>query len=240
VKRGVCRVVMAWLMLPAMVAAAGQDRSAAVTLPGEVGGAYRVPVKSMKQLVNERLFRTTVRQSLDFSCGSAAVATLLTHHYDAPTTEDHALYFMYQRGDREKIKQEGFSMLDMKEYLEARGYRADGFEIGPDQFDQLVRESLPFIALMEENGYNHFVVVKGAHGDHVLLGDPSRGTRTLKRTLFDRLWANRLAFMIHSHKRVAKFNIREHWRIVPVFLGEGVPRESLAAVTLMRRGPNDL
>lgn len=233
IARSVC---LALALLGAGQAAA---QRAVVELPGDLGGTVAVPVKNMKQLTEERLFRTTVRQRFDFSCGSAAVATLLTHHYDAPTTEDHALFFMYQRGDREKIQQEGFSMLDMKDYLEARGFKADGFEIAPDQFEQLVSEAMPFIALLEEKGYNHFVVVKGATPEHVLLGDPSRGTRVMRRAEFDRLWAGRIAFVIHSHRQVAKFNVREHWRIVPVFLGEGVPRDSLAGVTIMRRGPND-
>lgn len=232
-----CQAVGAVLL--AALAGMAHGQRALIDIPGDAGGSFMVSVKSMRQMHDEWRFRSTVRQRFDFSCGSAAVATLLTHHYEAPTTEDHALYFMYQRGDREKIQQEGFSMLDMKDYLEARGYAADGFEIGAEQFTQLVGESMPFIALLEEKGYNHFVVVKGAAGEHVLIGDPSRGTRVLRRAEFEQLWQGRIAFLIHSHKHVAKFNVREHWRIVPVFLGEGVPRDSLAAVSIMRRGPND-
>ena len=35
---------------------------------------------------------------------------------------------MFVRGDQAKIKREGFSLLDMKRYLEAHGFEADGFE----------------------------------------------------------------------------------------------------------------
>ena len=41
-------------------------------------GAFNVPVRSMQELK----FTETVRQGFDFSCGSAALATLLTYHYD--------------------------------------------------------------------------------------------------------------------------------------------------------------
>ncbi|MFN0316333.1 MAG: C39 family peptidase [Burkholderiales bacterium] len=232
------RFLLAASLLALAVSASAQGLSS-MEFTSDAVGAFSVPVKSMKRVTDELRFKTTVRQRYDFSCGSAAVATLLTHHYDAPTTEDHALYFMYQRGEQEKIKAEGFSMLDMKEYLEARGFQADGFEIDKGQFTKLVSESVPFIVLLEESGYNHFVVVKGASGGHVLIGDPSRGTRVMRLAEFEKLWGGRIAFLIHSHQKVAKFNVRAHWRVVPVFLGEGIPRESLAAVTLLRSGPND-
>lgn len=225
--------------LLSLAVSANAQALSAMEFTSDAVGAFSVRVKSMKLMSDEMRFKTTVRQRYDFSCGSAAVATLLTHHYEAPTTEDHAMYFMYQRGEQEKIKAEGFSMLDMKVYLEARGFLADGFEIEKDQFNKLVTESVPFIVLLQENGYNHFVVVKGASGRHVLIGDPSRGTRVMGLGEFEKLWGGRIAFLIHSHQTVAKFNVRAHWRIVPVFLGEGIPRESLAAVTLFRSGPND-
>jgi uncharacterized protein len=227
------------ILLACTICSHPRAQTTTLEIPSDVVGAFSVRVKSMKRIAEENLFRTTVRQRYDFSCGSAAVATLLTHHYNAPTTEDHAMYFMYQRGEQQKIQNEGFSMLDMKDYLEARGFQADGYEINVDQFAQLVSEAVPFIALINENGYNHFVVVKGAAGAHVLLGDPSRGTRIMPRKKFETVWSARVAFLIHSHKEVAKFNVKEHWRIVPVFLTEGLPRESLAAVTLLRSGPND-
>ncbi len=40
---------------------------------------------------------------------------------------------MFERGDQAKIRKEGFSMLDMKRYLESLGLRADGFELPVDR-----------------------------------------------------------------------------------------------------------
>jgi predicted double-glycine peptidase len=98
-----------------------------------VGGVpYRVHVTSMK----EARFRTTVRQQYDFSCGSAAVATLLTYHYDFPVTEQQAFQEMFVTGDQAKIRREGFSLLDMKRFLGNHGFKADGFEL---PLEKLVR-----------------------------------------------------------------------------------------------------
>ena len=47
------------------------------------GGNFNVPVTSIR----EGRFQTVIRQEFDFSCGSAALASLLTYHYERPTTE---------------------------------------------------------------------------------------------------------------------------------------------------------
>lgn len=95
-------------------------------LHGVAGGGnshYAAPVTSMK----EAGFKNTIRQQFDFSCGSAALATLLTYDYGAPVTEHAVFTAMYERGDQQKIRREGFSLLDMKVYLEENGYDADGY-----------------------------------------------------------------------------------------------------------------
>jgi predicted double-glycine peptidase len=74
-------------------------------------GTVNVPVQSFKELP----FRTVVRQEFDNSCGSAAVATLLTYHFERPTTEHEAFVAMWEAGDKERIQREGFSLLKMKE-----------------------------------------------------------------------------------------------------------------------------
>ena len=78
--------------------------------------------------MQELRFLETVRQGFDFSCGSAALATLLSFHYGRPTTEFQVFESMWKTGDTEKIRKDGFSMLDMKRYLEQEGLRADGFQ----------------------------------------------------------------------------------------------------------------
>ena len=96
-------------------------QAATVEVRGQRDGGFAARVVSVK----EARFTTTVHQQYDFSCGSAAVATLLTHHYGMPVTEREVFAQMFERGDQAKIRKHGFSMLDMKRYLESRGLQAD-------------------------------------------------------------------------------------------------------------------
>jgi len=127
------------------------------------GGFFNAPIVSLK----EARFQTVYRQQLDFSCGSAALASLLTFHYERPTTEQQALLAMWEAGDQAKIQRLGFSLLDMKKFLETLGLRSDGFEV---PLDNLRKAGIPAIALINTNGYKHFVVIKGVTDDEVLVG----------------------------------------------------------------------
>jgi uncharacterized protein len=111
------------------------------------GSTLSVRLKTIKELRQQRIFRTTLHQKYDFSCGSAAVATLLTYHYNRPVNEAQVFQAMYERGDKAKIQKQGFSLLDMKRFLESQGYQADGFEIG---VDKLAEAGVPGIALVQE------------------------------------------------------------------------------------------
>ena len=137
-------------------------------------GAVTLPVTSIKQA---RL-ASTLLQKFDFSCGSAAIATLLTHHYD--------------------------------------------------------------IALLNEIGYQHFVVVKGLQGDRVLLGDPAQGTRVVPREVFESQWESKLLFVIHNRMDSAHFNLAADWRVAPrAPIGSDMARAGFAGFALQKRGPGD-
>jgi predicted double-glycine peptidase len=198
-----------------------------------IGGAYSVPVTSMK----ETRFRATLRQQYDFSCGSAAVATLLTHHYGIPVTEAMVFQSMFESGDQAKIRREGFSLLDMKRYLATHGYAADGFAL---PLDKLAESGLPAIVLINEKGYYHFVVVKGMRDGRVLIGDPATGTRAIDRAAFEANWVNRLLFVIHNRREQARFNQVADWNAAPrAPLAAGVQRGGLEHVTLPKLGAGD-
>jgi hypothetical protein len=199
-----------------------------------VGGVdYAVPVTSMK---NARL-ATTLLQQYDFSCGSAAVATLLTHHYGYPVTEQKVFEEMYARGDQEKIRREGFSLLDMKRFLAERGFEADGFQ---QPLEKLLEARIPAIVLINENGYHHFVIVKGLRDGRVLLGDPAKGTSAVPRESFEKSWKNGLLFVIHNRMEKAKFNLASDWRVAPrAPLAAGINHDGLSNITMPKMGPGE-
>ena len=192
----------------------------------------RVPVTSY----HEARFLSTVKQERDFSCGSAAVATLLTYHYEHPVSEHDVFDYMYRHGDKEQIKRYGFSLLDMKQYLESRGFPADGFRL---PLDELAKIGVPAITLINDDGYNHFVVIKGVDKHYVLLGDPAKGTRAMARSRFAKIW-NGLAFVIRNKTDVASahFNRAEEWRkTARAPLDTVIPHRGIAGLFLSLPGP---
>lgn len=204
-----------------------------IRIPGDQGNTYNVPVTSLR----EARFRTTVRQKYDFSCGSAAVATLLTYQYNYPMTEETVFANMYVNGDQAKIRTEGFSLLDMKRFLESRGFEADGYEL---PLSKLEETKIPAIVLVVENGYHHFVVVKGVMGNRVLIGDPALGTRALERDHFEQIWDSHLLFVIHNRVESARFNLAADWRVAPSGpYWMGVNRDSLFFTVMPKHGPSD-
>jgi predicted double-glycine peptidase len=229
-------LVASCLLAPSAVQAAAPAPAAEATAEIRVpyGGNYTVRVRSLKHA----RYRSTVRQQYDFSCGSAAVATLLTYQYGQPVSEADVFRQMYANGDQARIQREGFSLLDMRGYLLSHGYQADGFEL---PLDKLLEEGLPAIILVNDRGYRHFVVVKGMREGRVLIGDPSRGTRLLKRGDFERLWDNRVLFVVHNRRELALFNSPGDWRAAPLApIAIAVQRQGLQDVVMRRRGPGEI
>ena len=221
----------------AAVLACGPMSALAGDILGAPGGAYVVKVTTLKEMRFRESFRTTIKQQNDFSCGSAALATLLTHHYGKPVSEQDVFRAMFEKGDQAKIQRDGFSLFDLKNYLESHGFQADGFEA---DLDLLAKAKVPAIVLIQENNYNHFVVVKGVRGDSVLIGDPSSGTRIVSRADFEAMWKERILFVIRSHQNAAQFNIASHWtfrRKAP--FDDGLYRDGLATGMLLMPGRNE-
>lgn len=192
----------------ALLLVSGSGHAERLQMTAPLGGTLSIPTVSMKG----SRFLATLRQQYDFSCGSAAVATLLTHHYDWAVDESAVFQVMFENGDQEKIRHDGFSMLDMKRYLDSRGFETSGVEAN---LDELARAGIPAIALINENGYAHFVVIKGIRGNDVLLGDPAMGTRVVARTDFERHWTNGILLVVTSHMATARFNHTDDWSIRP-------------------------
>ena len=196
-------------------------------------GAYAVKVTSLK----EARFKATLRQQYDFSCGSAALATLLTHHYGQAMTEQVIFEEMFAGGNQEKIRKEGFSLLDMKNFLKKQGYEADGFEL---PLNSLMASGLPAIVLVSDKGYQHFVVIKGIQEGRILLGDPSGGARAMSIAAFEAIWSNKVLFVIHNRRTIARFNQVADWQTNPKApMRNGFNLEGLSFMALTKFGPGD-
>lgn len=196
-------------LLAAIAALAPLDAQAwtgTVTLGNGDTGNFNLKLTSFAEIP----FRTVVRQQFDYSCGSAALATLMRFHYFRHTTEADIFKAMYAVGDQAQIQKVGFSLLDMKKYLASFGYQADGFRVS---LADLGKASTPAIALIQLGSYKHFVVIKGVIGDQVLIGDPALGLKTFKAQDFQKIW-NGVAFVVHDTPAAPTplFNGKEDWQ----------------------------
>ncbi len=195
------------------------------------GGNYHVSVKSFAEMK----FSTVYKQQFDFSCGSAALASLLAFHYDDEVNEQSVFLDMFQHGDQEKIKELGFSLLDMKNYLERRGYRSDGFKM---ELDQLHEADSPAITIIDTDGYLHFIIIKGLTKQRVLVGDPAIGVNIIHRDKFEEMWGDRILFMIHAENGIQAKNFQslKEWQTRMAPLANAIDRGSLGEYHVLMRG----
>lgn len=197
------------LLLAALLPAAAAAQSPPSIMFGPSGITdYQAPVRSMEELK----FAGVVRQRFDFSCGSAALATLLRLYGDGHG-EARAFKGMWAGGDQAQIRRLGFSLLDMKRYLEALGRSANGYKV---TLEQIEKTGLPGIALIAPRGYRHFVVVLGVRDGEVLVGDPSLGLRVERADEFKRSW-NGVYFAIDADldRGRAAWNRDARWAAFP-------------------------
>lgn len=185
---------------------------------------YLVPVTSLRDVP----FRTVVRQRYDYSCGSAALATLLRFHYGRPVDEAQVFRAMFALGDQPKIRQVGFSLLDMKTYLASVGLDADGYR---ENIIDLALSQTPAIAVISVGAYRHFVVVKGIGGGHVLVGDPALGLKSYTLAAFAKVWSG-VVLIVRPQERPAAFNRGDEWGAFPRAPTDALSDRSLASFTL--------
>jgi len=155
-----------------------------MSAPGLAQGAP--PVRSLFELRREHV----VLQQFDLSCGAAALATILNYQHGDPVSElEIATHMMgraeyLQRPTLVRIRQ-GFSLLDLKRFVDNRGY--NGVGLGQLDFEHLLARA-PVIVPITTHGYQHFVVFRGNLGNRVLLADPAFGNRTMLRSDFEDAW----------------------------------------------------
>jgi hypothetical protein len=167
-------------LAPPLPAAAADDAE-------EASGRAAGPVRSLLEMRRERV----VAQDFDLSCGAAALATLLTHQLGDPVSEREVTLGLLG-GRREYLDdpgllrvRQGFSLLDLKRYVERRGHRGVG--LGNLTLADLVARA-PVMVPVDLTGYDHFVVFRGLAGGRVFLADPAWGNRAMPVERFEAAW----------------------------------------------------
>lgn len=170
-------IALAFLLSLASVSEAAQMPLS--VLPG--GAVVFKPIQS----VRERKFVDLVQQKTDFSCGAAALATILRQAYWLDVDEAQIIEGMLAHSDQDLVRVQGFSMLDMKRYVESLGMRARGYRVQPDTLKSI---QIPVVVLMDIRGYKHFVVMQKVHNGWVYIGDPVLGHKRFTIDDFVKGW----------------------------------------------------
>ncbi|MGR9108197.1 MAG: C39 family peptidase [Gammaproteobacteria bacterium] len=179
--------------------------------------------------------RYTVKQQLDYSCGAAALATLLHYFYGDDLGELDILKDILKHLDKEAVKnraQVGFSMLDLKRFVERHGYKALGVKL---QASALPKLRGPVLVYLETADFRHFAMLRGVREDRVYLADPSRGNMRMSIYAFLEEWPG---YVLVVNK--PGFNLPENY---PGMITEEVPiRQEFNAVrnALSRGQSNDI
>lgn len=145
-------------------------------------------VRSLLEIRQQKV----VIQKFDLSCGAAALATLLRYQFNDKVTEHQIASAMIRRddylADPDRVRQQqGFSLLDLKQYVQQRGYDAAGLR--GMTLDDLV-QSAPLMVPLNLHGYQHFVVFRGIVDDDVMLADPAWGNRSMPTESFLSAWVD--------------------------------------------------
>ena len=154
---------------------------------------YHQPAVQVKPLV-ESQFRGIVRQQYDYSCGSAALTTLLNGYLGTTYGEREIIDGMLRYGEYDRIvDRRSFSLLDMKRYVTALGHDSGGFR---GKFSDLTSLDKPAIVPIAYAGFKHFVVYKGFQNGRVFVADPALGHLSFSAEHFQEIWDNNTLFII--------------------------------------------
>lgn len=147
---------------------------------------------------SEFKFKHIVRQAYDYSCGSAALVTVMNNYLGIEVSEQQAMEGMLAHGEREKIvARRGFSLLDMKRYVVTLGADAAGFRA---EMSDLAELKQPGIVPIDYAGFKHFVVFRGLRDGRVFLADPSAGHIVFSVEEFAKLWDRNTLFVLYPPK----------------------------------------
>lgn len=169
-----------------MAASRAEAMDLGSVVPG--AGAMHKNLLSMREL----RYVDMVPQKADFSCGAAALATILNYAYGQKLTEEEAIQGLLKVSDAGIVKEKGFSLLDLKNYVQAQGMRGRGYSMSPEMLEKI---KIPVIVLLDLRGYKHFVVLKKTTPDKVYIADPALGNRVIAKQDFVSAW-NRVVFAV--------------------------------------------
>ena len=140
------------------------------------GRNYTIDVKSVKELKEQDV----ILQTDEFTCGAAALATILKEYGDITVSEGELL-----RQEKDLEKGKGLTLLQLKKLAEARGFKAEGYQM---ELLNLFDFKSPMIMHVQLPVGGHYMVFKGISKDRIFLADPGQGQTRMSLEEFARIW----------------------------------------------------
>ncbi len=128
--------------------------------------------------------KNVVKQDLDYSCGAASIATVLTAYYQRPTTEKEILELLTSVTG----KKGAASFSDMQKILPLIGFKGLGLATSWENLQSL---KIPVLVYVSHRKQDHFAILSGINNNYARLADPSLGNRVLTRGQFKSIWETR-------------------------------------------------
>lgn len=152
---------------------------------GESTVPARQRIRSWTRIKEERV----VIQKQDYSCGAAALATVLQQYFGDDVSEQDLLdQILGELSDEEVLdrQENGLSMNDLFLAAKELGYLGAVYRLPVEKIPQL---QAPVIVRIERDEFKHFVVLRGSVEDRVYLADPLRGNVRMAADVFLEQWS---------------------------------------------------
>ncbi|TWU25963.1 C39 family peptidase [Bythopirellula polymerisocia] len=154
-----------------------------------IASKYVCSWKSLKE-------RNVVMQKRDYSCGAAALATVIKFYIGDPMNEGVILRTLDGLLTFEEVKdriENGLAMSDLRKAAVELSYQS---VVAQMSLEQLFESKVPLVVGITENEYKHFVVYRGTDYQYVYLADPIRGNIRLLINDFACQWQKNLALAV--------------------------------------------
>jgi len=161
-----------------------------------------------------------VMQKYDYSCGAAALATILQYYWGDNATEDQILLAIVKILTPEELQdriKKGLAISDIRRGAVEMGYLST---VGTLTFQQLRQSRAPLIVGISAEGFDHFVVFRGTDCEYVYLADPIRGNIRVTVSVFLRQWQKNAALVVIKSDREPPQSSPLSIRCEEVVLGE--------------------
>jgi predicted double-glycine peptidase len=186
-------------------------------------------------------YKNIVAQQTDYSCGAAALATLVRYYWGDQVTEADFLEAILASLTPEQLKdriENGLSMTDLRKAAVKKGYVAS---MGRRSLAEITELRVPVIVRIVKNEYKHFVVLRGLANNRIYLADPMRGNLRISFCEFSQQWPDRTILVVAkpgaSLPEYAPLLVRQPAWVQPELQAA---RRALALDRLMPRNPRSV